>query len=150
MGYSAAGKDGLSDDAFGHKRNNQSQFIEVHPDRIEIERVEYNGDPNYMLIGGVWQEINKDGRASFNSAGALAGKKWVVKLQGNTNEEIKRNFTYTPSNRNKTAPQFPANHDMKVVKGVDNVPVLVQAKPKTINLCIITKSNCTTRERQKK
>ncbi|WP_144028304.1 cadherin-like beta sandwich domain-containing protein [Paenibacillus ferrarius] len=123
-GYSTVGQGGLEDNQALHKSITQSQFIEVYQDRIEIERVEYNGDAQYMWIGGAWQEHNKDRAAPFNSAGALAGKKWVVKLKGDTNEEIKSNFTYTPSHRNKIAPQFPTNHDMKVLPGANDVPVL--------------------------
>ncbi|GGI45547.1 hypothetical protein GCM10008018_12710 [Paenibacillus marchantiophytorum] len=106
---------------------NQSEFIEVYQDRIEIERVEYNGDPGSIINGGNWQGIGREGAGTpppYSSAGALAGKKWVVKLRGNSNAEIKSNFTYTTSNRNKTAPQFPANPEIKVLPGVNNVPVL--------------------------
>ncbi|NOV04712.1 cadherin-like beta sandwich domain-containing protein [Paenibacillus planticolens] len=100
----------------------QSPVIEVYQDRIEIERIEYNGDPGNIRPFGKWGAGFK--APPYNSAGALAGKKWVIKLTGNTNEEIKSNFTYTPSNRNKVAPKFPANPDMKVQMGADNVPVL--------------------------
>ncbi|UKS24086.1 cadherin-like beta sandwich domain-containing protein [Paenibacillus sp. HWE-109] len=125
-GYGAVTNEGLM-----ANRNefpvNQSEFIEVYEDRIEIERVEYNGDPGSIINGGKWEGIGREGAGTpppYSSAGALAGKKWVVKLQGNSNAEIKSNFTYTTSNRNKTAPQFPANPEIKVLPGVSNVPVL--------------------------
>ncbi|BFT69347.1 S-layer homology domain-containing protein [Paenibacillus sp. P36] len=125
-GYAAVTNEGLMEnrDQFP---NNQSEFIEVYSDRIEIERVEYNGDPGSIINGGLWQGIGKEGAGTpppYASAGALAGKKWVVKLQGNSNSEIKSNFTYTSSNRNKTAPQFPVNNILQVLPGTNNVPVL--------------------------
>ncbi|MDR6883695.1 cadherin-like beta sandwich domain-containing protein [Bacillus sp. 3255] len=117
-GYFTVTPEGLVDEDLMPQM--QSQFIEVYADRIEIERVAYNGDPGWITLGGVWQHQ----KAPFNSAGALAGKKWVVKLTGNTNEEIKSNFMYTAANRNKVAPQFMANPDIKVLPGENNVPVL--------------------------
>ncbi|NOU69378.1 hypothetical protein GC096_35765 [Paenibacillus sp. LMG 31461] len=120
-GYSAVTDEGLIEGRFEFP-NSQSQFIEVYKDRVEIERVEYNGDPGSIYVGGVWQGAG--GPVPYKSAGALAGKKWVIQLKGNTNAEIKSNFTYTTSNRNKTAPQFPTNPDVTVVVGTNNVPVL--------------------------
>lgn len=125
-GYSAVTHEGLMEgrDQFP---DNQSEFIEVYSDRIEIERVEYNGDPGSIINGGQWQGIGKEGAGTpppYSSAGALAGKKWVVKLQGNSNTEIKNNFTYTTSNRNKIAPQFPVNHALQILPGTNNVPIL--------------------------
>ncbi|ULL14152.1 hypothetical protein DVH26_06665 [Paenibacillus sp. H1-7] len=120
-GYSAVTEEGLIDGRFEFPVQ-QSQFVEVYKDRIEIERIEYNGDAGSVYVGGVWQGAGQ--QTSFRSAGALAGNKWVVKLEGGTKEEIKSNFTYTQTNRNKTAPQFPANPDLKVLPGTNNVPVL--------------------------
>ncbi|GMX62598.1 hypothetical protein Elgi_24030 [Paenibacillus elgii] len=120
-GYSAVTEEGLMDGRFEFPVN-QSQLIEVYKDRVEIERMEYNGDPGSIYLGGKWQGNNSP--TPYKSAGALAGKKWVVKLTGNTKDEIKSNFTYTSSNRNKTAPQFPANPDLKVLPGSNNVPML--------------------------
>ncbi|GGI45545.1 hypothetical protein GCM10008018_12700 [Paenibacillus marchantiophytorum] len=109
-GYSMVTKEGeLNETALFS--GTQSPVIEVYQDRIEIERIEYQWGKGSNV-------------PAFNSAGALAGKKWVVKLKGNTNEEIKSNFTYKPQNRNKVAPVFPTNLDMKVEKRADNVPVL--------------------------
>ncbi|OPH59934.1 hypothetical protein BC351_18585 [Paenibacillus ferrarius] len=125
-GYGAVTNEGLMANRNEYPVN-QSEFIEVYKDRIEIERVEYNGDPGSIIKGGKWVGIGQEGAGPpppYSSAGALAGKKWVVKLQGNSNAEIKSNFTYTTSNRNKTAPQFPANPEIKVLPGVSNVPVL--------------------------
>ncbi|UKS24085.1 cadherin-like beta sandwich domain-containing protein [Paenibacillus sp. HWE-109] len=109
-GYSMVTKEGgLNETALFS--GTQSPIIEVYQDRIEIERIEYQWGKGSAV-------------PAFNSAGALAGKKWVVKLSGNTNEEIKSNFTYKPQNRNKVAPEFPVNLNMKVEKRADNVPVL--------------------------
>ncbi|WP_211747171.1 cadherin-like beta sandwich domain-containing protein [Paenibacillus sp. Marseille-Q4541] len=119
-GYSAITDEGLVDGRFEFPVN-QAQFIEVYADRIEIDRVEFNGDSSSIYSGGKWQGPTD---APFNSAGALAGKKWVVKLQGNTMEEIKDNFTYTSNNRNKTAPQFPVNPELQVKAGANDTPVL--------------------------
>ena len=119
-GYSAVTEEGLADGRFEFPVN-QAQFIEVYADRVEIERVEFNGDPGSIYKGGVWQGPTA---TPFNSAGALAGKKWVVKLQGSTSEEIKNNFTYTTNNRNKTAPQFPAAPDLEVMAGPNDTQVL--------------------------
>lgn len=120
-GNSAVTEEGLVDGRFEFPVS-QSQFIEVYKDRVEIERVEYNGDQGSIYIGGKWQGAGAG--PPYTSAGALAGKKWVIKLQGNTKDEIKSNFTYTPSNRNKTAPQFPANPEVQMLPGANNVPVL--------------------------
>nr|WP_246362343.1 S-layer homology domain-containing protein [Paenibacillus alba] len=125
-GYAAVTHEGLMANRFEFPVN-QSEFIEVYEDRIEIERVEYNGDPGSIINGGKWQGIGNEGAGTpppYSSTGALAGKKWVVKLQGNSNAEIKNNFTYTTSNRNKTAPQFPAKPEIKMLPGANNVPVL--------------------------
>ncbi|WP_152396654.1 cadherin-like beta sandwich domain-containing protein [Paenibacillus guangzhouensis] len=119
-GYSAVTNEGLADGRFEFPVN-QAQFIEVYADRVEIERVEFNGDPGSIYKGGVWQGPSE---LPFNSAGALAGKKWVVKLQGNTKDEIKNNFTYTTNNRNTTAPQFPANPELQVTAGANDTQVL--------------------------
>ncbi|NOU73042.1 hypothetical protein GC098_16715 [Paenibacillus sp. LMG 31458] len=119
-GYSLVTKeDGLKEDHLVPV--SESQIIEVYQDRIEIERIDYNGDPGNIRPNWIWKGAEAP---PYRSAGALAGKKWVVKLTGNTNAEIKSNFTYTTSKSNKTAPQFPANPDLKVVPGADNVPVL--------------------------
>ncbi|GLX66457.1 S-layer homology domain-containing protein [Paenibacillus glycanilyticus] len=120
-GYSAVTEEGLVDSRFEFPEQ-QSQIVEVYKDRVEIQRVEYNGDPGSVYLGGVWQG---PGHAkTFRSAGAIAGQKWVIKLQGNTNEEIKSHFTYTNNTRNKTAPQFPANPELAMLPGANNVPVL--------------------------
>ncbi|MWV43746.1 hypothetical protein GRF59_08855 [Paenibacillus sp. HJL G12] len=119
-GYSAVTDEGLADGRFEFPVN-QAQFIEVYADRIEIERVEFNGDPGSIYKDGKWQGPSN---APFNSAGALAGKKWVVKLQGNTKEEIKSNFTYTSNSRNQIAPQFPSNPELQITTGADDTPVL--------------------------
>ncbi|MZQ80780.1 hypothetical protein GQF01_01325 [Paenibacillus sp. 5J-6] len=125
-GYAAVTHEGLMEgrDQFP---DNQSEFIEVYSDRIEIERVAYNGDPGSIINGGLWQGIGNEGAGTpppYSSAGALAGKKWVVKLQGNSNTDIKNNFTYTTSNRNKIAPQFPVNNILQVLPGTNHIPVL--------------------------
>ncbi|GAB6992356.1 chitobiase/beta-hexosaminidase C-terminal domain-containing protein [Paenibacillus pini] len=119
-GYSAVTVEGLADGRFEFPVN-QAQFIEVYADRIEIDRVEFNGDAGSIYLGGKWQGTPNP---PFNSAGALAGKKWVVKLQGKTKEEIKKNFTFTSNNRNTTSPQFPADPDLRMTAGTNNIPML--------------------------
>lgn len=149
-GYAAVTHEGLMDnrDQFP---DNQSEFIEVYSDRIEIERVEYNGDPGSIINGGLWQGIGKEGAGTpppYSSAGALAGKKWVVKLQGNSNTEIKSNFTYTTSNRNKIAPNFQPTIFFRYCPELTMYLYFHSDKPKTISPCITTKLNCMTKERQ--
>ncbi|MCU6710179.1 discoidin domain-containing protein [Paenibacillus sp. J5C_2022] len=98
---------------------NQAQFIEVYEDRVEIERVALNADAGSTFKNGVWQGGN---RTPFKNKGTLAGDKWVVKLQGDTAEEIKENFIYTE--RNKTAPAFVENPQITVTENVYGVPEL--------------------------
>ncbi|MDQ6419535.1 cadherin-like beta sandwich domain-containing protein [Paenibacillus sp. LHD-117] len=119
-GYSAITEEGLMDNRFTMPQS-QAQFIEVYADRIEIERVAFNADADTTYLNGVWQG---GGDAPFNSAGSLAGDRWVVELKGSTKEEIKNNFVYTDANRNKVAPQFPANPELAVTAAADENPLL--------------------------
>ncbi|WP_053372529.1 LamG-like jellyroll fold domain-containing protein [Paenibacillus sp. FJAT-27812] len=94
----------------------QADFIEVYADRIEVDRIAFNADPADIMDN--WTPV-----PPFNSVGTIAGNKWVIELKGNTNEEIKSNFKYTAANRNKVAPKFPAEPDLKV-SDLDNIPKL--------------------------
>ncbi|MGM7722993.1 chitobiase/beta-hexosaminidase C-terminal domain-containing protein [Metabacillus sp. Hm71] len=104
----------------------QALFIEVYKDRVEVDRVSLNADYGDIYAGGKW---SASPQPPFKSAGATAGEKWVIELKGKTNEEIKRNFKYTPENRNKVAPQFNRDSELKV-ENLDAVPnlIFVQAK----------------------
>lgn len=94
----------------------QADFIEVYADRIEVDRIAFNADPADIMDD--WTPV-----PPFNSVGTIAGEKWVIELKGNTIQEIKSNFKYTSANRNKVAPQFPAETDLKVTD-LDGTPKL--------------------------
>jgi len=115
-GYLAVTKDGLvNQNLFSGV---QAQFIEVYKDRMEFERIALNADH---------PEMNQN--PPFFNTGVSVGEKWVVKLAGNTNEEIKSNFAYTPEKRSKVAPQFQKKAKISI-KYSDRVPNLTfpQAK----------------------
>lgn len=96
----------------------QAQFIEVYEDRVEVDRITMNADSGDVYDD--WQPV-----PPYTSQAVSAGKKWVIELKGNTNEEIKSNFKYTT--RNKTSPVFSGPIE---VATSDDVPVLrfTQAK----------------------
>lgn len=104
--------------------NSQAQFIWVYEDRIEVERINLNGDPSdtYPASNNNGWFVNVD--PPFNSAGSMAGKGWEVRLDGATNDEIKSKFTYTPANRNKVAPQFGADTEINVLNAAEQPPKL--------------------------
>jgi hypothetical protein len=98
----------------------QALFIEVYQHRVEVERVSLNADPGDIYEGGKW---SAEPQPSFHSAGVTTGEKWVIELNGNTNEEIKNNFMYTTENRNKVAPKFNRNSKLKI-DNLDTIPNL--------------------------
>lgn len=96
----------------------QADFVEVYADRVEVDRIAFNADPGDIYTDGKW---TAEPQPPFNSAGTVAGDKWVIQLKGSTNEAIKSNFKYTTANRNKVAPVFNSELD---ITNQDTVPLL--------------------------
>ncbi|WP_195571357.1 cadherin-like beta sandwich domain-containing protein [Paenibacillus sp. 1001270B_150601_E10] len=119
-GYSAVTNKGLADSRFEFPVL-QAQFIEVYEDRVEVDRIAFNADQGDILPNGVWTAAPVP---PFYSAGSVAGESWTIALKGETNDEIKQHFTYTSNHRNKVAPQFPVQTELKVTPDEQGVPVL--------------------------
>ncbi|WP_051620269.1 S-layer homology domain-containing protein [Paenibacillus sp. UNC451MF] len=99
----------------------QAAFVEIYPNRVEVDRVALNADFGDIYSGGTW---SFNPQPPFNSSGAIAGEPWVIELKGSTNDEIKSNFKFTAVNRNKIAPAFKST-DRLSITDLDTVPKVV-------------------------
>ncbi|MFJ6658386.1 chitobiase/beta-hexosaminidase C-terminal domain-containing protein [Streptomyces sp. NPDC091377] len=124
-GYQAITDKGLADRF--EATTAQALFIEVYQDRTEIARVNMNADKHDIYEGGQW---SANPQPPYASSGTLSGPTWTVRLDGRTDDEIKKNFRYTAAARNKTAPEFTSRQPLRAVTTAQGATVLrvTQAK----------------------
>lgn len=82
----------------------QSLYVELYPDRTEIDRVNYAAENERTYSAdGEWGGYQSD--YPFDSAGTLAGPTWTVRLDGENADEVRENFDYTEEARDTVAPE---------------------------------------------